>query len=63
MTLNLETERLLREFFAAHTCWKCAGVAVRLRQGHFYCARHFRPGKASGDAGPKVFHHPVGLRR
>jgi hypothetical protein len=38
-------------------------VAARLHQGHFYCAYHFRPGKASGDARPKVFHHPVGLRR
>jgi hypothetical protein len=63
MTLNPETERLLREFFAPHTCWKCGGVALRLRQGRFCCARHFLPGKASRDAGPKVFHHPVGLRR
>jgi hypothetical protein len=62
MTLNLETERLLREFFAAHTCWKCGGVAARLHQGRFYCAHHFLPATDCVPARPKVFHHPVGMR-
>jgi hypothetical protein len=54
MSLHPDTVRRIREFFAAHRCCKCDGVAARFCNRRFYCADHFAPARRKNDETPKA---------
>jgi hypothetical protein len=61
MSLHPDTVRRTREYFGAHRCCKCGGVAARFSNRRFYCAGHFVPARRKRDETPKV--RQAGARR
>ena len=54
MSLDPETQRLIREFFGAQTCCKCGRPAVRFCQNQFYCHGHYRAAPPQRGGQPSV---------